>query len=413
MRLSLVLLATALALATACGARSELRVERRDPLVCPRGAFATFPGAPVDLSVDGPSWAAGRLRWAVRAEPVGASPVLEPGTGFTARFTSETEGAYLVRVDRPESEGGAAFHDGGTDAGNDGFGCDIYVNVRARGPQVVCPADVSVRPRETAQLNASATADRGIASRQWTLESAPAASARPAPSPTDQLSTAYTPDVAGDYVLRLTVRDPTGEEGRCDVTVHAVPTEALRVELFWNPPANGCDDNPHPGCDPTDVDLHLLHASQGTWFEQSADCYYANCARGSVLEWDAPGDSDNPHLDIDDVTGFGPENINVGRAGSGSYRIGVHFFDGHGRSDAEAHVVVYCGASATPVATIPPVTLHERSGGGPDNNDFWIVADVVMHSVGCEVRPIDRSGAAWVISGAAARSTAGPPPPGP
>jgi hypothetical protein len=161
------------------------------------------------------------------------------------------------------------------------------------------------------------------------------------------------------------------------------------------------------------VDLHLLHASQGSWFSQTDDCYYANCARGEVLEWDAPGDADNPHLDIDDVTGFGPENINVNHAGSGSYRIGVHFYAPHGRSDAEAHVLVYCGANATPVETFPPVVLHTHSDSSPDSNDFWIVGDVVMRSAGCEVRPILRNGAPWVFTAAEARTNPGPPPPGP
>src|SRR5690606_29907608 len=120
--------------------------------------------------------------------------------------------------------------------------------------------------------------------------------------------TVYTPDIAGDYTLRLRVQDDSGHLAECTTIVRAVATEGLRVEIFWD--TNG-----------TDMDTHLLHPNARTW-NSNLDCYYGNCIGG--LSWSDPGRADDPSLDIDDVDGFGPENINIMTPAAGTYRVGVH-----------------------------------------------------------------------------------------
>jgi len=134
--------------------------------------------------------------------------------------------------------------------------------------------------------------------------------------------------------------------------------EGIRVEVSWNTSS-------------TDVDTHLLRRAGGTgWFNSPMDCYYAN----RVPSWDAAGTADDPRLDIDDVDGFGPENINLDAPITGStYRVGIHYYRGTGASSVT--VRIYCGdVSTTPARTYTRNLLNGAAGS--DANDFWRVADV-------------------------------------
>lgn len=89
---------------------------------------------------------------------------------------------------------------------------------------------------------------------------------------------------------------------------------AFRVQLTWT-------------SDPSsDLDLHLLRPG-GSMFTGN-DCYFGNCT-GTGLEWGATGAAGNPVLDVDDVNGYGPENIYLtSGAEAGEYRIIIHNYDG-------------------------------------------------------------------------------------
>jgi hypothetical protein len=113
------------------------------------------------------------------------------------------------------------------------------------------------------------------------------------------------------------------------VTINAVPSEDLHIQVTW-------DDGR------SDVDMHLIKGLGPRW--GTNDCHFANCkplaSGASTLTW-GPDPDNNPHLDVDDVNGYGPENININRPAPGNYNVGVHFYDGHGAFSTVATVKIF------------------------------------------------------------------------
>lgn len=74
----------------------------------------------------------------------------------------------------------------------------------------------------------------------------------------------------------------------------------------------------------TDVDLHLVRPG-GTLFDfLGSDCYYAN----KNPDWNIMNDNtDDPFLDVDDIDGNGPEEINLQSTAPGRYDVYVHYFN--------------------------------------------------------------------------------------
>jgi hypothetical protein len=233
-------------------------------------------------------------------------------------------------------------------------------NVCLVPPIVTCPTPLTTRPFVAVTLTGAATDPDGgaIASWSWTLVSAPAGASGTFSSPSSQ-TTQFTPNLVGVYTIRLTVVDDDGMSASCTTTVTATGL-GIRVEVIWNTASS-------------DVDTHLLRMASGSpWFNTPNDCYYAN----RTPSWDAAGTADDPRLDIDDVDGFGPENINVDVPVTGNtYRVGIHYYSDHGAGASSVTVRIYCGdVSVTPVATYSR-TLSNGAGAS-DSNDFWRVADV-------------------------------------
>jgi hypothetical protein len=141
-------------------------------------------------------------------------------------------------------------------------------------------------------------------------------------------------DLAGEYVLALRVVDHYGASApsslcpqeKAHVRIRAIPSDRLHVQLVWNTP----DDPDQSDERGTDIDLHLHHPLSANWFaSDGSDCFYLN----RRPDWGRLGhQADDPSLDIDDVNGAGPENINIEEPENTTdlgqpYRIGVHYFD--------------------------------------------------------------------------------------
>ncbi len=106
------------------------------------------------------------------------------------------------------------------------------------------------------------------------------------------------------------------------------------------------------GDSPRDLDLHL-------WLPDATHVYYRNRTALPYAE-----------LDVDDTTGYGPENVTIYQRQNGTYSIAVHNYSN------ESSLV---GSSAT--VTIQSTrsnefTTYEVPSSGNDSYRWWIVAEI-------------------------------------
>lgn len=294
--------------------------------------------------------------WEMFETPEGSASTISPTSGETTTLTPDRRGEYRLRFTATDDDGETAS-------------CEVLVIGLPSPPDAICPDHVDTSPLVTVDVVGSAIDDGTIVSTTWRLLSRPMGSRAAEPAPANALATRLTPDLAGEYPMELSVVDDDGNLATCQTVVRAVATEGLRVEIFWN-------------TDGTDMDTHVM-SPIGTMWSSGDDCYFGNCQGGSFLEWGAPGEDDNPHLDIDDTDGFGPENINVDRPVPGVYRVGVHAY----RGAADVTVRIYCGGTTTePRQTFGPVFITSSS------SDFWRIADVAIDGTSCTITDLATAG---------------------
>jgi hypothetical protein len=235
--------------------------------------------------------------------------------------------------------------------------------------------------RATNVLSASdGDPDGDIVSRRWEVLTGPPGMLSVFGCPTCA-STSFRADIAGVYTLRYTATDGGGRSASCSVTIN-VTGLGLRIEVTWASAT-------------ADIDLHLLKGDGGWWStyaEDDGDCHWRNCRPS--LAWPPTGTNGDARLDIDDMGGYGPENINVDVVNLGeTYRVGVHWWLGHGDTSSEVSLRIFCGNISAVPARVFTRTLHGESAVryGPSSlNDFWKVADVVFIDTDrCDVTAID------------------------
>lgn len=140
----------------------------------------------------------------------------------------------------------------------------------------------------------------------------------------DAVTTTFFADLAGDYEARLVVTNAAGVRSVPAVCpIEAIPSEELHVELLWDTSR-------------ADLDLHLRQDGIAL-FDQPGDVTWCNTNPG----WGASGSADDPSLDLDDRSGYGPENINLETPADGRYDIAVHYFEANGDGVVTATVRVY------------------------------------------------------------------------
>ncbi|MEQ1566289.1 MAG: choice-of-anchor D domain-containing protein [Myxococcota bacterium] len=258
--------------------------------------------------------------WTLVAAPPGSSVGLPAGAGpDLAGFDPDELGRYTAEL--------VVTNDLGESAS-----CQASIVAVDTKPQAVCnvapnPATALVDKVDWTGVGSSDPAG-GALTYDWSLSSKPPGSSvvlpfGPATSP-DRNN--FVADLAGTYTGRLVVTNPYGvSSDPCFVDLEVIPGEDLWVEMFWS---NGGED----------MDLHLVRDAGA--LGSSEDCYYANCVGGHA--WGAAGTDDNPSLDLDDIGGNGPENINVSVPEDLVYHVWVHDYPMSVRNaDTDVTVNIY------------------------------------------------------------------------
>jgi hypothetical protein len=185
-------------------------------------------------------------------------------------------------------------------------------------------------------------------------------------------------DVAGTFVVGLTVTDDRdlSSTNEATVTLNSIPQDALHVQLTWDSPDY-------------DFDLHVMKDG-GPWCSQQS-CYFGNCNASNSFfgrpEWDGlPGETDgDPSLDIDDLDGYGPENINIDVPVSGDYTIGVHAYSALVDTETYATLKVFINGALA----------YEDSRLMAAGRDFWEVSEVQWNNGAAIVFPVGNYATNW------------------
>ncbi|MFZ9886754.1 MAG: choice-of-anchor D domain-containing protein [Myxococcota bacterium] len=247
--------------------------------------------------------------------------------------------------------------------------------------------DVQVRPLDdvviTGVNSQPALPTGSIAAYRWTLIEKPPESSVQLTQPNAMetgfsFSSAGGPrsglDVAGTFIIKLEVTDNNGAVSTNDarVILSSVASERLYIQLTWDSPTN-------------DIDLHLKRSADDYCSDES--CYWQNCKPTSFSppEWDGISgrSAGDPNLDVDDLSGYGPENINVDTPGNGNYQVGVHYFSG--TTDTYATVKIYVNGGLA----------FEASRELVNDDDFWEVAEVQWQNGAAVVAPFNSFEEDW------------------
>jgi hypothetical protein len=238
----------------------------------------------------------------------------------------------------------------------------------------------------TADASSPSSASGSINGVKWEIVEQPGGSTAVLTNPTG-ITTGFTfadvlgVDLAGRYRIRATVTDDLGTDSvnECELEFEAIPTDSVLVQLSWDTSSGDMDlhftkQNEEGAYCPQAVDPAPGALSSDCGADRrSDDCYFGNCkaTSGERPDWDGDGvlSEGDPSLDIDDLDGFGPENINIDTAVEGKYLVGVDYYSGGGTVGNTVRVYLYGQLEAE--------FFRELMSG-----DFWEVA-VVDWPAGC------------------------------
>ena len=242
-------------------------------------------------------------------------------------------------------------------------------------------------PLQIIQFTAEDSSDSNdsIGAYDWVLAERPGDSGTRFQTSNSIINPTLFLDLAGTYVIELRVYDSFGMVS-CNtprLTIHVIPRETIHVQLVWDTPNDTVNDECASIWDEcgSDLDLHFLHQMGfGTWNQQPWDCYFQN----KIPNWgDSSASEDDPSLDIDDVNGFGPENINLDvPEADRDYHVGVYYYDDHGWGPSFATVRIY----------IHGIVAHEGVGQPMQSDqDFWFAATIRWNMGGtATITPVNR-----------------------
>jgi len=239
--------------------------------------------------------------------------------------------------------------------------CDGDIDEDCVAPIVVCSQDINKVYifENPVRVSATATDTNGeVISTNWKFLSKPDGTASEL-SPITGDNTSFLPDTVGEYIVRFSATDNDDETSYCDIKIGADTRDNLNVHLSWNNSA--------------DADLYLLGPAGGDWTTNS-------CNWGVVNPHWYDDSKKNPHLDRDDMDGYGPEVIQIERPNDGRYTVGVNLFDQGVQNSTEVTIKIKCQDEDF----IFTKTLNS-------SGDWWFVKDIVWLNDGCTVEDATRN----------------------
>jgi hypothetical protein len=218
-------------------------------------------------------------------------------------------------------------------------------------PVAVIDGPTSADPLDTVTLTGIASYDPDDyvpLAYAWSIVSQPSGSAV-APADPAGVSTGVWLPQAGTWVVQLTVTNTIGvKSAPAKHTIEVTPGDDLWIELTW-------DTND------SDLDLHL--AQDGVdLYGGPGDCSYCNPNPDWGVE-DAA--ADDPELALDNVAGYGPEDIRLESPADGDYPIRVHYYDDWGGGTTTATVHLWIGGE-----------LFDSRSATLEDNNVWEVGYV-------------------------------------
>jgi hypothetical protein len=295
---------------------------------------------------------------------------LEPGeeVEVLVQFTPPSPGEYRDMLRFISDMDGETEHEVLLRGEGTPFGCPTAVIEASHPDRGTTVADPRGRytglPLDVVSLDGSASRAEGgaaIERFEWAIIRRPEDSAaRLAGSDTSVANELFL-DLSGEYTIEMHVWDSRGTRS-CEPAVLdlvAVPDEDIHIQLVWDTP-NDPEQQDNLG---SDVDLHLLRAG-GIWNAKPWDCHWQNLEPDWGLRDDR---ADDPSLDIDDINGWGPENINLNNPqGDMRYHVGVHYFSDQGYGASYSTVRVYLGG----------ILVEELRRKRMTDQQFWHVLDI-------------------------------------
>jgi hypothetical protein len=247
-------------------------------------------------------------------------------------------------------------HGGFTITSNDPDEPEVNVVLLGNGggdfeyPVAVIDGPTSAEPLDTVELSGLDSYDPGgylPLTYEWSVVTQPGGTTV---TPTDPAgaSTGLWLPLAGTWVVELTVTNTLGvRSAPAKHTIDVTPGDDLWIELTW-------DTND------SDLDLHL--AQEGVeLFESDGDCNWCN----QNPDWGTTGTADDPDLALDNVAGYGPEDIRLETPADGEYPIRVHYYADEGGGTTTATVNIW----------VAGVLADSRSSALAENN-VWEVGYV-------------------------------------
>jgi mono/diheme cytochrome c family protein len=161
--------------------------------------------------------------WTMVSRPAGSSAGLSTATQVGPSFTADAAGTYVIEL---------VVNDGSVDSAPDTV--SVTASTANSAPTADAGPDQTTTVGTAVSLDGtgSSDADNDPLTYSWTLVSKPSGSSAALPSPATTDMVFITPDVAGKYVVQLTVNDGTVDSAPNTVTITATAAGPDGAALF-------------------------------------------------------------------------------------------------------------------------------------------------------------------------------------